>query len=129
MTGDKYLNSIAVPLLLVKSARVGACDFDIRQILTATFVWNIPSPHTDSAILSNLAGGWQLGSIITATTGAPFTATIGEASTFRSGREFAAFLGLVNVVVVALANKMARTIWALLAHARTYQPGYAVQAA
>jgi transposase len=29
-----------------------------------------------------------------------------------------------NVVVVALANKMARTIWALLAHGRTYQSGY-----
>lgn len=110
-------------------------------------------------------------------------ATIGEASTFRSGREFAAFLGLVprqsgtgghvkllgiskrgdvylrtllihgarsalthskhlsdslqrllarrpfNVAVVALANKMARTIWALLAHARVYQPGYAAHAA
>ncbi len=78
VTGDTYLNSIAVPLLLVKSARVGACDFDIRQVLTATFVWNIPSPHTDSAILSNLAGGWEFGSIITATTGAPFTATIGD---------------------------------------------------
>ncbi|MGF6439863.1 transposase [Paraburkholderia youngii] len=106
-------------------------------------------------------------------------ATIGDAHTFRSGREFAAFLGLVprqsgtggrirllgiskrgdvylrtllihgaravlahhkplaeplqrqlprrpfNVVVVALANKMARTIWALLAHGRTYQTGYA----
>jgi transposase len=109
-------------------------------------------------------------------------ATIGDARYFRSGREFAAFLGLVprqsgtggkikllgiskrgdryvrtllihgaravlssqdrggrtpdpwlkallarrshNVVVVALANKMARTIWALLAHGRTYQAGY-----
>jgi len=28
-----------------------------------------------------------------------------------------------NVVVVALANKMARTIWALLAHDRAYQKG------
>jgi len=78
VTGDTYLNSIAVPLLLVKSARVGACDFDIRQVLTATFVWNIPSPHSDSAFVNNLAGGWELGSIITATTGAPFTATIGD---------------------------------------------------
>ena len=109
-------------------------------------------------------------------------ATMGEARTFRSGREFAAFVGLVprqsgtggrvkllgiskrgdkylrtlliheartvlnwqrqpgrqldpwlkgllarrapNVVVVALANKMARMIWALLAHGRTYQGGY-----
>ncbi len=101
---------------------------------------------------------------------------IGQAGTFRSGREFAAYLGLVprqnssggkiklvgiskrgdvylrtllihgarsvissskhlsdqlrallarrptNVVAVALANKMARTIWALLAYGRTYQP-------
>ena len=109
-------------------------------------------------------------------------ATVGDARTFRSGREFAAFLGLVprqsgtggrvrllgiskrgdpylrtllihgarsvltqqsragrepdpwlhsllarrpkNVAIVALANKMARTIWALLAHERTYQSGY-----
>lgn len=29
-----------------------------------------------------------------------------------------------NVVTVALANKMARTIWALLAHDRTYDKGY-----
>jgi transposase len=105
-------------------------------------------------------------------------ATVGDARSFRSGREFAAFLGLVprqsgtggrvkllgiskrgdpylrtllihgartvlsaqsradreldpwlrgllsrrpkNVAIVALANKMARTIWALMAHGRTF---------
>ena len=106
-------------------------------------------------------------------------ATMGEAKMFKSGREFAAFLGLVprqsgtggrvrllgiskrgdvylrtllihgarsviqhqkehapwldkllmrrprNVVAVALANKMARTIWALLAHDRSFQKDYA----
>ncbi|MDQ0621886.1 MULTISPECIES: IS110 family transposase [Paraburkholderia] len=105
-------------------------------------------------------------------------ATMGHAKSFRSGREFAAWLGLVpgqtgsggkvellgiskrgdrylrtllihgarsvifhakdagawleqlkkrrplNVVVVALANKMARTIWAMLAHQRPYQKDY-----
>lgn len=110
-------------------------------------------------------------------------ATIGDARTFRSGRELAAFLGLVprqsgtggrvkllgiskrgdvylrtllihgarsvlthqkhpseslqrllarrpfNVAVVALANKMARTIWALLAHDRTYQHAHAARTA
>lgn len=29
-----------------------------------------------------------------------------------------------NVVTVALANKMARTIWTLLAHVRPYEKGY-----
>lgn len=107
--------------------------------------------------------------------------TIGDAHAFKSGREFAAWLGLVprqvgtggrvkllgiskhgdtylrtllihgarsvvtnsktlptwvtdlckrrplNVAVVAMANKMARTLWALLAHQRTYQPGYVGQ--
>lgn len=105
-------------------------------------------------------------------------ATMGGAGAFKSGREFAAWLGLVpkqigsggkvtllgiskrgdtylrtllihgarsvlinakepsawieqlrkrrppNVVTVALANKMARTIWAILAHERPYQQGY-----
>jgi transposase len=106
-------------------------------------------------------------------------ATMGDPKSFRSGREFAAWLGLVprqtgsggkvillgiskrgdtylrtllihgargvlynskdpgawverigqrrppNVVLVALANKMARTIWAILAHDRQYEPGFA----
>jgi transposase len=105
-------------------------------------------------------------------------ATIGDAKAFKSGREFAAWLGLVpgqvgtggrvrllgiskrgdtylrtllihgaravltharepsawvqeiskrrpqNVVTVALANKMARTIWALLTHNRQYERNY-----
>jgi transposase len=105
-------------------------------------------------------------------------ATMGDAKAFRSGREFAAWLGLVpgqvgtggkvrllgiskrgdtylrtllihgarsvlthakepgawveqirkrrpaNVVTVALANKIARTIWALLAHDRPYVQSY-----
>jgi len=105
-------------------------------------------------------------------------ATMGDAKSFRSGREFAAWLGLVpaqtgtggkvqllgiskrgdtylrtllvhgarsvlhhakepsewlkqislrrpsNVVAVALANKMARTIWAILVHGRAYERAY-----
>jgi transposase len=35
----------------------------------------------------------------------------------------------LNVAVVALANKMARTAWALAAHQRTYQEHYGAQAA
>lgn len=103
---------------------------------------------------------------------------IGDAKTFKSGREFAAFLGLVprqsgtggkirlgsiskrgdpytrtllihgarsvlchtklptawqkeiqarrpaNVAAVAMANKMARTAWAILAHGKAYQKDY-----
>lgn len=111
-------------------------------------------------------------------TATALVATIGDAKTFKSGREFASFLGLVprqsgtggrvrlgsiskrrdpylrtllihgarsvmyhakvptpwqrelqarrpaNVAAVAVAHKMARTAWAILAHGRTYQKDY-----
>jgi hypothetical protein len=76
VTGDTYLNSIAVPLLLVKTARVGACDFDIRQTLTGSVIWDIPGPKSGAA--GFIAGGWQVGTIVTASTGAPFTVTVGD---------------------------------------------------
>ncbi len=114
-------------------------------------------------------------------TATALVATMGQAGAFKSGREFAAFLGLVprqsgtggkvrlgaiskrgdtylrtllihgarsvmynaktptpwlqaiqtrrpaNVAVTALANKMARTAWAILAHGRAYQAGYVSQ--
>jgi outer membrane receptor protein involved in Fe transport len=77
VTGDTFLNSIAVPLMLVKSARVGACDFDIRQTFSGTLMWELPSPKNSSALVSTLVGGWEVGTIVTAMTGAPFTATVG----------------------------------------------------
>jgi transposase len=32
----------------------------------------------------------------------------------------------VNVAAVALANKLARIVWAMLAHGRLYKPNYGV---
>ena len=111
-------------------------------------------------------------------TATALVATMGDAKTFKSGREFAAFLGLVprqsgtggklrlgsmskrgdpylrtllihgarsvmyhakaptpwqkaiqarrpaNVAAVALASKIARTAWAILAHGQAYQKDY-----
>jgi transposase len=111
-------------------------------------------------------------------TATALVATMGDAQVFKSGREFAAFIGLVpkqsgtggkvqlgsiskrgdtylrtllihgarmvltrakdkdawaesllkrrptNVATLAMANKMARTAWAILAHDRTYQRSY-----
>lgn len=78
VTGDTFLNSIAVPLMLVTSARVGACDFDIRQVFSGTLMWELPTPKHSSALVSTLVGGWEVGTIVTAMTGAPFTSTVGD---------------------------------------------------
>lgn len=154
--------------------RIQSLDDDIGDIETKLSLWK----KEDSAArrLMEIPGV----GLLTATAA---VATIGDAKAFKSGRELAAYLGLVprqsgtggrvklmgiskrgdvylrtllihgaravithqkerepwldkllarrplNTSVVALANKMARTIWALLAHERTYQKGYAANAA
>ena len=75
VTGDTYVNSVAVPLLLSKQYRIGACDFDVRHTLVGTFIWDVPGPKSGAA--SYLAGGWELGTILIATSGSPFTVTFG----------------------------------------------------
>lgn len=76
-TGDPYLNTIAVPILGSKLYRVGACDFDIRHTLIGTFIWNVPGPPSASGLVGVLTKGWEAGTILTATSGAPFTPTLG----------------------------------------------------
>jgi hypothetical protein len=75
VTGDTYVNSVAVPLLLSKAYRIGACDFDVRHTLVGTVIWDVPGPK--SGVASYAIGGWQMGTIVTATSGSPFTVTVG----------------------------------------------------
>ncbi len=77
VTGDTFLNSIAVPLLLNKQYRIGSCDFDIRSVATANVIWDIPAPKFQSSFANVVTNGWELGGILTAETGAPFSVTIG----------------------------------------------------
>jgi hypothetical protein len=78
VTGDTDLNSIAVPLLLQKSARVGACDFDLRQIATGSLIWELPTAQFSCGIARVVTNGGEVGGILTAETGAPFTVTKGH---------------------------------------------------
>ncbi len=77
VTGDSYLNSIAVPLLLNKQYRIGSCDFDIRSVATGNLIWDIPAPKFQNAFANVVTNGWELGGIVTAETGAPFSVTVG----------------------------------------------------
>jgi transposase len=163
------LPAMLLETLREQYARVGQLDEQIRQIERRLRHWQ----RADLAS-QRIAGIPGVG-LLSATAA---VATMGDAKAFKSGREFAAWLGLVprqsgtggrvrllgiskrgdkylrtllihgarsvltnsksppqwltellkrrpkNVAVVALANKMARTIWALTAHERAYQTGY-----
>ncbi len=171
---EGIVSALVIETIRGQLKRIEALDQDIAEIEKKLALWK----KEDRAVRRLMAiPGVGLLSATAA------VATMGDAKTFKSGREFAAFLGLVprqsgtggrvkllgiskrgdvylrtllihgarsvitrakerpvwlekllarqplNVAVVALANKMARTIWALLAHERTYEKGYAARAA
>ena len=66
-----------MPLLLNKQYRVGACDFDIRSVATGNVIWDIPAPKFSNLLANVATNGWEVGGILTAETGAPFTVTVG----------------------------------------------------
>lgn len=168
------LSAMVIDAVRQQLKRIEALDNDIADIEKKLALWKKEDPSARK--LMEIPG---IG-LLTATAA---VAAIGDAKAFGSGREFAAFVGLVprqsgtggrikllgiskrgdvylrtllihgarsvitcqkerepwleklltrrphNVAVVALANKMARTMWALLVHDRTYQKGYAASAA
>lgn len=171
---EQTLPAMVIETVRCEVKRIEGLDQDIAEIEKKLSAWK--KEDAASKKLMEIPGV----GLLTATA---VVATIGDARAFKSGREFAAFLGLVprqsgtggrvkllgiskrgdvylrtllihgaravithqkergpwldkllarrpfNAAAVALANKMARTIWALLAHDRTYQKGYVAKAA
>jgi hypothetical protein len=70
--GDPYQNSPSSLIFFAPGSRNGLCDFNVGQNFVGNFIWDVPSPKSSSAILSHVAGGWELGGILTASTGTPF---------------------------------------------------------
>lgn len=168
------LPAMVIDTLREQWARIGKMDEEIATIERRINLW-----FKEDKACGRLAEIPGVGPL----TATAAVAIMGDAKTFKSGREFAAFAGLVprqtgtggrirllgiskrgdtylrtllihgarsvlthakeppawvteirqrrplNVAVVALANKMARTIWALLAHERTYQKEFVSQPA
>jgi hypothetical protein len=69
--GDPFQNSLTSLMWFDKAHRQGACDFDIRHNLVGNYVWTLPSPG--SGIAKWVVGGWQLGGIVSVSSGVPFT--------------------------------------------------------
>ena len=169
---EQRLPTVLIETLREQFSRISELDVQIAQIEQRLRQW-----HARDEASQRIAAIPGIG-LLTATAA---VATMGEAKVFKSGRQFAAWLGLVprqsgtggrvrllgiskrgdtylrtllihaaraallnsknppvwatnlaqrrstNVAVVALANKMARTIWAVTAYERVYQAGYAAQ--
>jgi hypothetical protein len=59
-----------------RNAEYGGCTTDRRQIFNASMV--VQSPRFGSQTLRQIAGNWEAAGILTASTGAPLTVTVGS---------------------------------------------------
>lgn len=77
MTGNDYNNSIGSPLYFDPGLNRGLADFNIAQNLEVDSMWSPNWGGGFSAPMRRLVHGWQLGGVLNASTGVPFTAQIG----------------------------------------------------
>jgi len=76
--GDPFLNSLTSLQLFAKAqGRRGPCDFDIKHNFSFNMIWTVPSPHMSNPVGAWFTGGWQLGGILSASTGVPFSVLMG----------------------------------------------------
>ena len=68
--------------------RKGECDFNLAQNFSANFLYALPAPQ--HGLMQTLAGGWQIGGIITASTGVPFSLTQAGDVLGQQGQSFGA---------------------------------------
>jgi hypothetical protein len=74
--GDNFHNSVSsLPFFSTKLNR-GPSDFNVGRNFVVNFEWEIPSPKSLFSAGQWALSGWQLGGILEASSGAPFSVTI-----------------------------------------------------
>jgi hypothetical protein len=77
IAGDTFSNGLSsLPWYDLKSIR-GLSDFDIRRTLVLSGTWQVPHPKSWTGPAAWVTSGWELGAILKANDGVPFTATFG----------------------------------------------------
>jgi hypothetical protein len=74
--GDQFKNGLSSQFFFDPRLRRGPSDFNQTHNLVFNYTWEIPSPHALPSVFGWAASGWELGGIIEASTGVPFTMTI-----------------------------------------------------
>lgn len=70
-TPSTYTNTVAGLIYYDKQQRRGACDYVLGQNFSENTLYTLPGPT--SGLLRSALGGFQVGGIVTVSTGSPFT--------------------------------------------------------
>jgi Carboxypeptidase regulatory-like domain/TonB dependent receptor len=63
----------------------GLSDFDHTHRFVASYVWQLPDLSTTNGLMRRVFGGWELGGVVSAQTGRPFTVLSGASGVNSSG--------------------------------------------
>jgi hypothetical protein len=77
LVGDEYSNSIASPLFFNTKVNRGLADFNVAQNLEVNSTWEFGTPKWAHGVEARVLGGWQVGGVLEASTGVPFTPGFG----------------------------------------------------
>ena len=88
--GFQFTNEIIHPNPGLVGRDYGNCDYDVRQSLNGSYVYQLPT-FTHSKLLSQVVNGWQISGDVFLHTGYPFTAVSAGGSHFSgiNGPQFA----------------------------------------
>jgi carboxypeptidase family protein/TonB-dependent receptor-like protein len=76
LVGDAYRNSLSSLMFFNRQARHGLCDYNVAHNFSLNYIWQPPAPKFGGAATQHILGGWELGGILSASTGTPFTPLI-----------------------------------------------------
>jgi hypothetical protein len=74
---DSYANSLSSLHWYDQRLNKSVSDFNTPRVLTLSTVWEVPTWQGSAKISQKILGGWQLGGILTAQDGQPFTVIVG----------------------------------------------------
>jgi hypothetical protein len=72
-TGDYY------------NPRVGPCDYDRTHRFVTSYVWELPTAHDATGLVSGLVNGWSVSGVATVQSGLPFSVNDSSGATIYGG--------------------------------------------
>jgi hypothetical protein len=96
IAGDTFVNSVAVLPFFDSELRKGPSDFDLTHNAVVNLMWLIPGSPSSTGFLGWAASGWQVGSILSVSSGSPFTPLIDGDPLGTQGSDAFAFPNVIG---------------------------------